>query len=120
MSRRKSAKEDVKASPHIDQCRCTQNWESVMEESEGLAFADPHSGSDATVTRVDSPSAPLSSPCGKSGDSPPTMSRGSAPHSQESPIEAGEMPPLTATVTMPASSVDAVEVHVSQSKLDNL
>ena len=48
------------------------------------------------------------------------MSRGSAPCSQESPMEAGEMPPLTATVTTLASSADAVEVHVSQSKLENL
>ena len=91
-----------------------------MEESEGLAFHNPCSGSDTTITRADSPSVPLSSPHDESGDSPPTMSRGSAPRSQESPMEAGKMPPLTAAVTMPASSVDAVEVHVSQSKLDNL
>ena len=91
-----------------------------MEESESLAFDNPCSGSDTTVTGVDSPSAPLSSLCYKSGDSPPTMSRGSAPCSQKSPIEAGEMPLLTATVTMPTSSADAVEVHVSQSELDNL
>ena len=48
------------------------------------------------------------------------MSRDSAPHSQESPIEAGEIPLLTAMVTTPASSVDTVEVHVSQSELDDL
>ena len=48
------------------------------------------------------------------------MSRDSAPHSQESPMEAGKMPPLTAAVTMPASSADAMEVHVFQSELDNL
>ena len=29
-----------------------------MEESKGLAFDDPHSGSDTTVTRVDSPLTP--------------------------------------------------------------
>ena len=120
VSRQKSAEEGVKASPHIDQRRCAQNWESVMEESEGLAFDDLHSGSDITITGVDSPSAPPSSPCDKSGDSLPTMSRGSAPHSQESPMEAGEMPLLTTMVTMPASSADAVKVHVSQSELDNL
>ena len=34
----KSAEEGVEASLHIDQCQHTQNWESVMEESEGLAF----------------------------------------------------------------------------------
>ena len=120
MSRQKSAKEGVEASLCIDQCRCNWNWASVMEESEGLAFDDPCSGSDTTVTGMDSPLAPPSSPHDKSGDSPPTMSRGSAPHSQESPMEARGMLPLTAAVTMPASSVDAVEVHVSQSELDNL
>ena len=120
VSRQESAEEGVKASPHIDQCRRARNWESVMEELEGLAFDDPHSGSDTTVTGVDSPLTPLSSPCDKSGDSPSTMSRGSAPHSQESPMQEGKMPPLTATVTTPASSVDAVEVHVSKSKLENL
>ena len=116
----KSAEEGVEASLHIDQCGCAWNWESIMEESEGLAFDNPCSGSDTTITGADSPSVPPSSPCDKSGDSPLTMSRGSAPHSQESPMEAGKMLPLTAMVTTPASSVDAVEVHVSQSELDNL
>ena len=120
VSRWKSAEEGVEASPCIDQCWHAQNWESVMEESEGLFFDDPHSGSDTTITGVDSPSVPLSSPPDKSGDSPPTMIRGSAPRSQESPMEAEKMLPLTAVVTMLASSVDAVEVHVSQPKLDNL
>ena len=120
MSGWKSTEESVEASPHIDQCRHTQNWESVMEESEGLAFDNSCSETDTTITGVDSPSGPLSSPHDKSGDSPPTMSRGSAPRSQESPMEAGKMPPLTATVITPASSADAVEVHVSQSKLENL
>ena len=120
MSRWKSTEEGVKARLHIDQHQHAKNWESVMEESEGLAFDDPHSGSDTSVTGSDSPLAPLSSPCDKSGDSLPTMSRGSAPCSQESPIEAGEMPLLIAVVTMLASSAEAVEVHVSQSELDNL
>ena len=120
VSRQKSTEEGVEASPHIDQHWCTWNWKSIMEESEGLAFDDPRSGSDTTVTGVDSLSVPPSSPHDEFGDSLPTMSRGSAPHSQESPMEAGKMPPLTAAVTMPASSVDAVEVHVSQSELGNL
>ena len=91
-----------------------------MEESEGLTFDDPHSSSDTTITGVDSHLVPPSSPCDESGDSPPTRSRGSAPHTQESPMEAGGMPLLMATVAMPASGADAVEVHVSQSELDNL
>ena len=117
VSRQKSAEEGVKAKQHIDQHRHTQYWESVMEESEGLSFDDPHSGSDTTITRVDSQSVSPSSPCDKSGDSPTTMSSGSAPCSQESPMEAEEMPPLTATVTMPASSADAMEIHASSPSL---
>ena len=119
VSRWKSAEEGVEANPHIDQCRRTQNWESIMEESEGLAF-DDRCGSDTTITGADSLLVPLSSPHDESGDSPPTMSRSSAPCSQESPMEAGKMPPLTAVVTTTASSADTVEVHVSQSQLDNL
>ena len=62
VSRWKSNEEGVEASPCIDQCRRAQNWESVMEESEGLAFDDPRSGSDTTVTGVDSLPVSLSSP----------------------------------------------------------
>ena len=91
-----------------------------MEELEGLAFDDHHSGSDTTVTRVDSLSVPPSSPCDELGDSPPTRSKDSAPHAQESPMEARGMLPLMAVVATLASGADAVEVHVSQSKLDNL
>ena len=58
VSRQKSPEEDGKDSPHIDQCQHSRNWESIMEGSEGLAFDDPHSGSDTTVMGVDSPSAP--------------------------------------------------------------
>ena len=78
VSRQKSAEEGVEASLCIDQCQRTRIWESVMEESEGLAFDEPRSGSDTTITGVDRPLSPLSSPRDKSGDSPPTMSRGSA------------------------------------------
>ena len=128
VSRWKSTEEGVEASLYIDQHQHTWNWESVMEESEGLAFDDPCSGSDTTITGVDSPPVPPSSPCDESGGSQSfkssgfllTMSRGSAPHSQQSPIEAGEVPLLTATVTMPPFSADVVEVHVSQSELDDL
>ena len=120
VSGQKSAEEGVEASRCIDQHWHGQNWESITKESEGLAFDDPRSGSDTTVTGVDSPSVSLSSPRDKSGDSLPTMSRGSAPCSQRSPMEAGQRLPLTATVTMLASSADAVEVHVSNSELDNL
>ena len=98
MSRWKSTEKGGEASPCIDPHQHSQNWESIMEESEGLAFDDPHSGSDTTITGVDSPSAPPFSPHDESGDSLPTRSRGSAPHSERSPLEAGGMPPLMAMV----------------------
>ena len=84
--------EGVKVNPHTDQCQHSQNWESVMEELEGLAYDDPHSSSDATITGVDSPSVPPLSSHDESGNSPPTTLRGSAPHSPGSPME--EMPLL--------------------------
>ena len=120
VSRWKSPEDGGEDSLRIDQCWHSRDWESIMEESEGLAFDDTHSGSDTTVTGADSPLAPLFSLHDESGDSPPTRVRGSAPCSLGSPMEAGRMPPLMATVAMPVSGVDAVEVHVSQSKLDNL
>ena len=120
VTRWKSPEEGGEASPRIDQCQHSQNWESIIEESEGLAFDEPRSGSDTTVTEANSPSAPLFSSHDESGDSPPTRSRGSAPHSQGSPMQAGEMLLLMAMVATLASGVDAEEVHVSQSELDNL
>ena len=50
--------EGAEANPHTDQCQHSQNWESVMVESEGLAYNDPLSSSDATVMGVDSPLVP--------------------------------------------------------------
>ena len=91
-----------------------------MEESAGLAFDDPCSGSDTTITGTDSLSVPLFSPCDESGDTLPTRLRGSPPHSPGSPMEAGGIPPLVPTVTTPASGADTVKVHVPQSELDNL
>ena len=116
VTRWKSPEEGGEASPHIDQCWHSQNWESIIKE--GLAFDDPCSGSDTTVTGANSPSVSPFSPHDELGDSPPTRSRGSAPHSQGSPMEAGGMLLLMAMVAMLASGVDAVEVHVSQSELD--
>ena len=116
----KSPEEGGEASPHIDQCQCSWNSESIMEESEGLTFDDPHSGSDTTVIKVDSLSVPPFSPHNELGDSPPTRLRGSAPHSLRSPMKAGGMLQLMAMVAMLAFGADTVEVHVSQSELENL
>ena len=110
--------EGSEASPHINRCQCSQNWESIMEESVGLAYDDPHYSSDTTVIGVDSPLVPPLSSHDESGGSPPTRSRGSTPCSLRSPME--EMPPLVPAVATPASGMATVEVHVPQSELDNL
>ena len=101
-----SPREGAEADPHTNQCWCSQNWESIMEESEGLAYDNPRSSSDATVMETDSPPVPPSSSCDKSGNSPPTTLRGSASHSLGLPME--QMPPLVLAVTTPASGVDTV------------
>ena len=116
----KSPEEDGEGSLHIDQCQHSRNWESIMEGYEGLAFDDPRSGSDTTITGTDSPSAPPFSPHDESGDSPLTRSRGFASRSLGLPMEAGGMLPLIPMVTTPTFGADMVEVHVPQSKLDNL
>ena len=89
-----------------------------MEESVGLAYDDPHSSSDTTVTGADSPSVPPLSSCDESGGSPPTRLGGSVPHSPGSLME--EILPLVPAATMLASGMDTVEVQVPQSELDNL
>ena len=89
-----------------------------MEESEGLAYDDPRSSSDATIMGADSPLVPPLSSCDESGNSPPTTLRGSATRSPGLPMD--EMPLLVPAVATPASGVDTVEVHVPQSELDNL
>ena len=118
VDRQMSPGEGAKANPCTDRCWHSQNWESIMEESEGLAYNDPHSSSDTTVMGVDSPPVPPLSSHDESGNSPPTTSRGLAPHSLGLPME--QMLPLVPTVTMPASDADTVEVHIPQSALDNL
>ena len=110
--------EGIEESLHTDQWQCSQNWEPIMEESEGLAYNDPCSSSDATVTGVDSPPMPPLSSRDESGNSPLTTLRGLAPHSPGLPME--QMLLLVPTVTIPASGVDTVEVHIPQSELDNL
>ena len=110
--------EGAEANPCTDCCQCSQNWESVMEESEELAYDDPYSSSDATVMVADSLLVPPLSSCEESGNSPPTTARGPAPLTQGLPME--QMLPLVPAVTTPASGADTVEVHIPQSELDNL
>ena len=110
--------EEAEANLHTDHHWCSQNWKSIMEELEELAYDDPHSSSDATITGVDSPSVPPLSSHEESGNSLPTTARDPAPHAQGAPME--QMPPLVPAVTMLASGVDTVEVHILPSELDNL
>ena len=89
-----------------------------MEELEGLAYDDPCSSSDATIRGADSRPRPQLSSCDESAKSPPNTSRGLAPHLPGSPME--QMPLLVPKVTMLASGMDTVVVHVAQAELDDL
>ena len=89
-----------------------------MEESEGLAYDDPHSNSDATINGADGPQGSQSSLHDEPADFPPNTLRGLAPHSLGSPME--QMPPLVPTAATPVSGMDTVEVHVPKAELDNL
>ena len=85
-----------------------------MEELEGLAYNDPRSDSDATITGVDGPQGSQLSSHDEPADSPPNTPWGLAPHLPGLPME--HMPPLMPAVT----SVDTVEVHVTEVELDDL
>ena len=79
----------------------SQDWEAVMEGSEGLAYDDPRSDSDATVTGADCPWGPVLLPHTPSH---------ATQHTPGSPMD--RMPPMEAAIAM--------EVHVNESKLDDL
>ena len=83
-----------------------------MEESEGLAYDDPHSDSNATITGTDSPQGPQLSSSDEPADSPPDTLRGSPPCLPGSPME--HMPPLVSAAT------DMVEVHAPEAELETL
>ena len=85
--------------------RCPQDWEAVMEGSEGLAYDDPWLDSEATVMGVDCPWGPVLLP---------HTPRHAAPCMLSSPID--HFPPLEAAI----AGRDAVEVHVDEAELDNL
>ena len=69
-----------------NRCQHFQDWETIMEESEGLAYDDPHCSSDATIMGVDSPPGPPLSSRDKSADSPPNTPGGLACHLLGSPM----------------------------------
>ena len=85
-----------------------------MEESEGLAYDDPHSDSDATVVGTDGPQGPQLSLHDEPADSLPNTLWGLTPCLPGLPME--HMPPLMPAVT----GVDTVEVHVTKAELDDL
>ena len=89
-----------------------------MEESEGLAYDDPCSSSDATIMGVDSPPRPQLSSCDESANSLPNTLKGLAPHSPRLPME--QMLPLVPKVATPVYGMDTVMVHMPQAELDNL
>ena len=93
--------------------RCPWNWEAIME-AEGMAYDDPLSDSDATVTGMDGSQGPALSLHDEATSSPPHTPRSSAPHTTGSPMD--HMLLLEAAVT----SRNAVEVHVDEEELDNL
>ena len=62
-----------------NQCQHPQNWEAIMEESEGLAYDDPHSDSNATIMGVDSLQGPQLSSHDEPADSPPNTIMGFGP-----------------------------------------
>ena len=79
--------DEAETNTHTNQHWHPQNWEAVMEELEGLAYDDPHSGSDATIMGLDSPPGPQLSLCDESANSPPNTLRGFVPCSLASPME---------------------------------
>ena len=79
----------------------SRDWEAVIEGSEGLAYDDPWSDSDTKVMGADCPLGPVSSPLTQS---PAT------PHMPGSPMDR----------LLPMEAAIAVEVHMTESELDDL
>ena len=89
---------DLKEGVEPDRQRRSQDWEAVMEGSQGLAYDDPWSDSGAMMMGVDCPWGTTSSP--------PTWSPATL-HMPGSPMD--QLPPM-----------EAMEVHVDESELEDL
>ena len=89
---------DLKEGVEPNRRRCSWDWEAVMEGSQGLAYDDPQSDSDARVMGADYSQEPASSP---HTWSPAT------PCMPGSPMD--QLPPM-----------EAMEVHVNESELEDL
>ena len=85
-----------------------------MEGSEGLAYDDPQSDSNAMVMGADSPQGPTLSLHDEAANPSPHTPRLVAPHMPGLPMD--HMLPLEVAIT----GGDAVEVHVDEAELDNL
>ena len=81
--------------------QCSLDWEAGMELSEGLAYNDPRSDSDAMGTGADCPWGPALSPH--------TPSHATL-HMPGSPMD--RLPPMEVAI--------AVEVHMNESELEDL
>ena len=94
-----------------------QDWEAVVEESEGLAFDDPlldSTDSMATVMGADDSQGPALSLCDEAINCPPHTPRSVTPHMPGSPMD--QMLPLDMAIT----SRDAIKVNADETELDNL
>ena len=89
---------NLKEGVEPDRWQHSQDWESVMEGSQGLAYDDPWLDSDATMMGLDCPQGTASSL--------PTWGP-VTPHMLGSPMD--QLPPM-----------EAVEVHVNEAELEDL
>ena len=105
---------DLEEEAEPNRRRCPQDWKAIMEGSEGLAYDDLQSDSNATVMGADSLQGPALSLHDEAINCLPHTPRHAAPHVPGSPMD--HMPPLEVAIT----GGDAIEVHVDEAELDNL
>ena len=94
--------------------RCPRDWEAIMEGAEGLAYDDPWSDSDTTVTGADGPQGPALSLHDEAINPLSHTPRYVALRMPGLPMD--HMSPLEAAI----ASGDAIKVHVDEAELDNL
>ena len=100
--------------PEPNRWQHPQNWEAIMEETEGLAYDDPRLDSNAMVMGADGLQGPALSLHDEAANHPPHTPRCATPHMPGSLMD--HMLPLEAAI----AGRDAVEVHVNEAELDNL
>ena len=85
---------DLEEEAESNRWRCLQDWEAIMEGSEGLAYDDLWSDSNAMVMGADGLQGPALSLCGEAADLPSHTPRCAALSMPGSPMD--HMPPLEA------------------------